>query len=145
MANLVIQATATQRGRLLRVARCAAPGSIGGRTLASAAAARIIRLQQMRQRVYETQLTVFHAEEMSIWRSAAAPAGRASTECAEGHYGSDRLVDDEVPVRDVYAARYANLARIIRSPLANMHPPSDRLQGKPQGTKSTFPSRNPSR
>jgi hypothetical protein len=50
-----------------------------------------------------------------------------------------------VPVRDVYAARYANLARIIRSPLANMHPPSDRLQGKPQGTKSTFPSRNPSR
>src|ERR1019366_5412819 len=72
----------------------------------------------MRQRVDETQFAILDAEEVSIRRSAAAGAG---AERAERHYGSNRLIDYEVPVGDIDAARYANLTGIIWSSPARMH------------------------
>jgi hypothetical protein len=57
---------------------------------------------------------------VGIRRSAAAGSG-AGAERAESHDGSNRLVDDEVPVRDVDAAWYADITGIIRRPLAGMH------------------------
>jgi hypothetical protein len=96
------------------------------------ATARAIRLQQMRQRVDVAQLPVLDAEEVGVGRSAAAV--RASRpERAEDHYGANGFVNDEVPVRNIDAARHADLAGIIRSslgaPLPVCAPPSVRLQG----------------
>src|SRR5262252_5266516 len=75
----------------------------------------------MRQSVDETQFAVLDAEEMGIWRSTASGRG-AGAESAERHDRSNRLVNDEAPIRDVDAARHANLAPIVRGPLAGMHP-----------------------
>src|SRR5215813_10147796 len=74
----------------------------------------------MRQRVDETQPAILDSEEVRIWRPAASGRG-AGAESAEGHHSSNRLVDDETPVRDVHAAWHAYLAGIIRGSLAGMH------------------------
>src|ERR1700679_3633754 len=83
-------------------------------------AAGAVRLQQVRQRVDETQLAVFDAEEVRIRRSAAAGGG-AGAEGAERHYGSDRLIHNEVAVGDIDATRYADLTGIVRTSAARMH------------------------
>ena len=75
----------------------------------------------MRQRVDVAQLAVLDAKEMRIRRSAAA-ISRAGAKRAEGHHGSNRFVHDEVPVRNIDAARYANLAGVFWNSLAGVHP-----------------------
>ena len=110
--------------------------------LPAAAAER--RLQQVRQRVHVAQLAVLDAEQMRIGRAAAAIRA-AGAERAVHDDRADHLVHDEAPVRDVDAARHADLAAIVGEPLPVYMPPSTRTQGKPHGTWSIFPSRNASR
>src|SRR5438874_940893 len=107
-----VKPTPTQKHDLRLFVKCG--------DLASPSAPRAIRLQQMRQSVDETQLAVLDSEEVGIWRTAASGGG-ASAECAEGHHSSNRLVNDEVPVRDVDAARHANLTGIVRGSPAGVH------------------------
>src|ERR1051325_11596097 len=84
------------------------------------------------------ELAVLDAEEVRIGRPAAA-IGVARAKRAEGHYGSDSLVNHEVPVRDVDAARYANVAGIIRSSLARMHPALGAVAGVTPRHQVFFP------
>src|SRR6478735_4208594 len=92
----------------------------------------------MRQGMDETQLPVLHAEEVGIRRSAAA-SSIAGAERTEGHYGSNRLIDYEVPVRDVNAARHADLAGIIRSALAGVHTAFRAVAGETPRHQIHFP------
>src|SRR5262245_28069345 len=88
---------------------------------ATGTAAPEVGLQQMRQRVHVAQLAVLHPEEMRI-RCAAAAAGAPGAKGAEHDDRTDRLVDDESTVRDVHAARYADIAAVSRGAVASVRP-----------------------
>ena len=110
-------------------------GAAAGRTCcasstprATALSAPEIRLQQMRQRVHVAQLAVFHAEEMSIGRTAAAVCV-SGAEGAERHHRTDRRVHHEAAVGDVHTTRDADIAAVIGGALPVCAPPSVRLQG----------------
>src|ERR1700722_17245480 len=83
----------------------------------------------MGQRVDVMQLAILDTEEVGVGCSTAA-WGRAGAESTVGHYGSHGLVDHEVAVHNVHAARYANVAGILRSSLAGAHAALGAIEGE---------------
>src|ERR1700688_4390300 len=92
----------------------------------------------MCQRMDETQFAVLDAEEVGIRRSAA-PGGGARAERTERDDGSNRLIDHEVPVGDIDAARYANLTGIVWRSLARMHTTLGAVAGETPRHQIHFP------